>query len=109
MRKVVLLLVSAALGVLLACGVVWADTTFQVTNTNDSGAGSLRQAIIKANAHSGADVITFAPDVSGEFDLRSVLPALGGEVEIQGPGAGKLAVRRVASERFRIFTVLNGV
>ena len=31
-------------------GVARAVTTFTVTNTNDSGAGSLRQAILAANA-----------------------------------------------------------
>jgi len=34
--------------------------TFTVTNTNNSGAGSLRQAIIDANAFAGADVIIFS-------------------------------------------------
>jgi hypothetical protein len=34
--------------------------TYSVTNTNDSGAGSLRQAILDANANPGTDTITFA-------------------------------------------------
>ena len=34
--------------------------TFTVTNTNDAGAGSLRQAILDANASAGADDIVFA-------------------------------------------------
>ncbi|MDA1250804.1 MAG: DUF4347 domain-containing protein [Planctomycetota bacterium] len=34
--------------------------TFTVTNTNDSGAGSLRQAILDANALAGHDTIQFA-------------------------------------------------
>src|SRR5215471_12849041 len=34
-------------------------STFTVTNTNDSGAGSLRQAILDANANSGMDTIAF--------------------------------------------------
>jgi hypothetical protein len=34
--------------------------TFTVTNTNDGGAGSLKQAIIDANASPGADTITFS-------------------------------------------------
>jgi Calx-beta domain len=34
-------------------------TTFLVTNVNDSGPGSLRQAILDANANSGSDVINF--------------------------------------------------
>ena len=37
-----------------------AGTTFTVTNTNDSGAGSLRQAILDANANPGADTIAFS-------------------------------------------------
>jgi len=36
-----------------------AATVFVVTNTNDSGGGSLRQAILDANANPGADVINF--------------------------------------------------
>jgi hypothetical protein len=36
-----------------------AATTFVVTNTNDSGAGSLRQAILDANANPGSDLITY--------------------------------------------------
>ncbi|HEX6044662.1 MAG TPA: Calx-beta domain-containing protein [Pyrinomonadaceae bacterium] len=36
-----------------------AAATFVVTNVNDSGAGSLRQAILDANANPGADSITF--------------------------------------------------
>jgi hypothetical protein len=35
-------------------------TTFTVVNTADSGAGSLRQAVLDANASAGADVIEFA-------------------------------------------------
>ncbi|WP_419195274.1 DUF4347 domain-containing protein, partial [Novipirellula herctigrandis] len=37
-----------------------ASATFVVTTTADSGAGSLRQAIIDANASTGADIITFS-------------------------------------------------
>jgi hypothetical protein len=40
-----------------------AQTTFLVTNTNDSGAGSLRQAILDANNTAGADAIHF--DIPG--------------------------------------------
>jgi hypothetical protein len=36
-----------------------AAATFTVTNTNDSGAGSLRQAILDANANPGLDTIAF--------------------------------------------------
>ena len=36
-----------------------AASTFVVTNTDDSGPGSLRQAILDANANAGSDLITF--------------------------------------------------
>jgi hypothetical protein len=40
-------------------------TTMSVLNTDDSGPGSLRQAIVDANAQAGADVIQFAKGLSG--------------------------------------------
>ena len=39
--------------------------TFTVTNTNDSGAGSLRQAILDANANPGLDTETCRADPLG--------------------------------------------
>ena len=42
--------------------------TFVVTNTNDSGPGSLRQAILDANAGRGSDVIAF--DIPGSRPFR---------------------------------------
>jgi hypothetical protein len=44
--------------------------TFEVTNTADSGDGSLRQAILDANAAEGADDID-ATGVSGTIDCRA--------------------------------------
>lgn len=41
-------------------------TTFTVTNTNDSGAGSLRQAILDSNAAGGNNTIEFDPAVIGQ-------------------------------------------
>ncbi len=51
-------------------------TTFTVTNTNDSGAGSLRQAVLDANAAPSNDIITFNTGNSitlstGELELKS--------------------------------------
>ena len=49
--------------------------TFTVTNLNDSGAGSLRQAVIDANAAAGADTINFAPSLgTATIALASMLP-----------------------------------
>ncbi|MEH1821706.1 MAG: hypothetical protein V7L31_21935 [Nostoc sp.] len=35
-------------------------STFTVTNTNNSGAGSLRQEVLNANALSGKDISNFS-------------------------------------------------
>ena len=49
--------------------------TLTVTNTNDSGSGTLRQAILDANANAGvADTINFDSGVTGAILLLSALP-----------------------------------
>jgi hypothetical protein len=45
--------------VALVLGATADATTFTVLNTNDNGAGSLRQAVIDANTSAGADNIVF--------------------------------------------------
>ncbi len=54
--------------------------TYTVTNTNDSGAGSFRQAIIDANNNAGADTISFSITGTGvhTINLASVLPDITG-------------------------------
>ena len=37
-----------------------AAATYTVVNTEDAGAGSLRQAILDANSHAGPDIIMFS-------------------------------------------------
>src|SRR5215211_2773607 len=61
-------------------------TTFTVTNTNDSGAGSLRQAIFVANANLGADTINFNIPGSGVKTISpdSELPNITEAVTING-------------------------
>jgi len=61
--------------------------TITVTNTNDSGPGSLRQAL--AVAHDG-DRITFA--VSGTITLTSGALVVAKNVTISGPGADHLSI-----------------
>ena len=76
--------------------------TFVVSNLNDSGAGSLRQAILNSNATPGVkDAIDFSIN-AGAIQLRSPLPAITSPVridtthpdsgtaiiEIDGSGAG---------------------
>ena len=61
-------------------------TTFTVSNTNDAGAGSFRDAIIGANESSGLDNILF--DLSGSephtIQLFSPLPEISDRVIIDG-------------------------
>lgn len=58
--------------------------TFTVVNTNASGAGSLAQAIIDANAGADADRITFAIPGGGVPTIVAALPAVTQPVEIDG-------------------------
>ncbi len=59
--------------------------TFTVNTTADSGAGSLRQAILDANSTAGADTIDFNIGTAGKtIDLLSALPALTEAVTIDG-------------------------
>jgi predicted outer membrane repeat protein len=79
----------ATIGVLLlgALAVQVHAATITVTNTNDSGPGSLRQAL--AVAHDG-DRITFA--VSGTITQTSGALVIAKNVTISGPGADHLSI-----------------
>src|SRR5437899_11954520 len=75
-----------------------------VTNTNDSGPGSLRQALADAN---DGDTITFA--VTGIIGRTSRELVIDRNITISGPGANLLAVSRAANAApFRIFHVMLG-
>jgi hypothetical protein len=93
-----LLLATAAL-LLPSAGA--AAEQFPVTETADSGEGSLRAAIEAANANAGPDSIPIS--ATGTIDLESVLPVISDDVEISGPGQAALTVRRDAPADFRIF------
>lgn len=61
-------------------------TTFLVMNTNDAGAGSLRQAILDANANPGQDIIAFLISGTGVQTISplSELPVITDPVIIDG-------------------------
>jgi len=77
--------------------------TFQVTNTNDSGAGSLRQAISDANANPGADEIIVDDVLTGTIVLTTSQLAISSPMTIQGPGAEQLAIS--GNDTFRVFYI----
>jgi hypothetical protein len=73
-----------------------APEVYVVTNTNDSGAGSLRQAIITANNHAGRDEIRFNIPGTGVRTIKplTTLPNITDSVVIDGltqPGASNAA------------------
>jgi hypothetical protein len=79
----------ALLGVLLWAVLGPLDTraaTLTVTNNNDSGAGSLRQAILDANATNGLDTIVFQIPGAGlhTIALLATLPPISDAVVIDG-------------------------
>src|SRR5437870_5456210 len=68
--------------------------TITVTNTNDSGPGSLRQAVADAN---NGDIIDFA--VTGTIGLTSGELLVNKSVTIAGPGGDNLAIDGNAKSR----------
>ncbi|MDX2214476.1 MAG: DUF4347 domain-containing protein [Oculatellaceae cyanobacterium bins.114] len=87
-----------------------------VTNTNDSGAGSLRAAIDFANSNPGSDTITFdtASGVFADLTPDTILLTSGSfeiieSVTITGLGANLLTIQRdTLAPDFRLFTIDDG-
>jgi hypothetical protein len=75
---------------------------FSVTNLNDAGPGSLRQALTDAAAP-GPDRVLFAPELSGKIVLTSDELDVAGGTEVVGPGAARLTVS--GNGQFRVFHV----
>jgi len=87
-----LVMLLVTLGLVLGMAPSVLANTYTVTNTNDSGAGSLRQAILDANANAGLDNITFNIPGSGPHTIAplTALPGFTSPVVLDGytqPGA----------------------
>jgi hypothetical protein len=80
-------------------------STFWVTNALDSGPGSLRQAVLGANANPGADEIRFRHSAEGTIALAGEL-GVTGELTIDGPGAKNLTVSGGGTTR--VFNIAAG-
>jgi hypothetical protein len=82
-------------------------STFTVLNLADSGTGSLRQAVLDANANPGADLISFAPSArDGTVALTSGQLDITDNLQIDGPGANRLTVS--GNDVSRVFDVVGG-
>jgi hypothetical protein len=101
---------TSAIGVLLlyATAIPVHATTITVTNTNDSGPGSLRQALADAN---NGDTIDFDPTLKGQtITLTTAELVINKSITISGPGANLLAVSRAGNApAFRIFHAVSGL
>src|SRR5262245_42579561 len=77
--------IGIAIGLIALAGSLSA-ATFTVTNTNDSGPGSLRQAILDSNGNPGLDTIAFNIPGAGVHTITpaSSLDPLSGPVLIDG-------------------------
>ena len=97
----------AAIWVSLLCAVAIAAhaDTITVTNTNDSGPGSLRQALVDAN---NGDMINFDAALKGQtVTLTTAELVINKNITISGLGANLLAVSRAQNApAFRIFHLM---
>ena len=84
LNVLVLLLLFAVFAVLAPAAHA---ATYTVTNLNDAGAGSLRQAIIDANGAVGADIINFS--LGGTITLASTLPFITDAAGLTIDGTGQ--------------------
>ncbi len=76
-------------------------TTLDDVDAND-GQNSLREAINYANSKEGADVITFANNLTGTVRLNAQLPTIYDALTIQGAGASVLAIDGSGARLLRI-------
>ena len=86
--------------------------TFIVMNTNDSGAGSLRQAIIDANSNPGLDNVVFNIGAGGvqSIALLTPLPAIIDTINLDGttqPGANGKPAIELRGDKISEFTNAN--
>lgn len=81
--------------------------TFTVSNLNDAGAGSLRQAIADANGAAGADDINFTgAGASGTITLTTGLIQITDSVSIAGPGSSELSIS--GNDASIVFQITDG-
>ncbi len=98
-RIMITMVVSAALAVPLSAA------TLTVSNTNDSGTGSLRQAILDAGVQPGPDTIVFAMEGTGPHTIL-LESTLSFTSDIAVHGAGQVIVD--GNDQVRVFHISAG-
>ena len=94
-----LVLGSAAAGIVASTS-AGATTTFHVSNLNDSGAGSLRQALIDATIAHNRGTVVVDPGVAGTITLTSGPLVIGYSLTVLGPGSEDLTISSSSGEVF---------
>lgn len=111
----------------IACGLLFTQqnllaNTYIVTSTGDSGPGTLRQAIMDANANPGADIIQFAINTTGNLfegsvpntyaviELNTALPVITDAVYINGTtqtntNTGNIAAQSVGVDNISLSAI----
>jgi hemolysin type calcium-binding protein len=90
-KRTVLAGTGLSIGAALGMTATAQAADFTVSNLNDSGPGSLRQAILDANATPGADRVLFQSTLTGQITLGSEL-LVSDATQVLGPGPDKLTV-----------------
>jgi CSLREA domain-containing protein len=116
-RRVALILAGALAAALLAVPVAGAHGATVTKLADTDGECTPADCSLREAIGTGDSSIDFAPGLAGRINLQSELPQLSHDVEIRGPGAKVLTVRRSAGDvpwladyaAFRIFTVSGGV
>ena len=104
MRTIIVVLLAAALlKPSFSEAQIIVPPPFVVTNTSDSGSGTLRQALLDANARPGPDVIAFG--VTGTITLTSGDLVIDDDVTIAAPGPALVSIS--GNDASRVFTI-NG-
>lgn len=85
---------------LCALSIATNATEYTITSTNDSGAGTLREAL---SMNESGDIITFQSSLSGTITLASDLPPVQFDTLINGPSS--LAVTINGANAYQMFDV----
>ena len=102
--KLSLAVAGVSVSILGLCALNLGAATYVVSNTADSGAGSLRQAILDADSSGGGDIDMTG--ISGAITLATNLPTIAASVNLLGPGTNVLTIDGGSS--FSAFSMAAG-